>query len=395
MTEKFYYRNAYTKRLICSILDVRQTENDYWLLTDQTIFYPGGGGQLPDKGFIENQPVIDVKEKDGNIWHKVTIGKTKFQKGQKVTQELDWNYRFYQMQQHTGQHLLSAVLHSAGWPTVSVHLGENHTLVEVEGGLLQSAEIKEIEQSVREKIAQALPVFIHYVTLKDLKTLPLRRPAKDLDNLRVVEIKDFDYAACGGIHVQNCAEIGLIKIVGVEKIRGRARIKALIGDRAFNYLEELHQTNLMLREKLNTDHLQFNERVTQLQQELIYLKRLKKFYQPYFVKSKSQELVQKNQGLVIAFRLEQGEQEDAADLARTLSRDYQKVAFIQFDHRFFLASPSRQIFDTIQFLKEQASRLDLKGGGPQGFGQGIMKQNNLKQITETIKMLINKEHKES
>ena len=388
MTEKFYYRNPYTRKLVATIIDVREKDGELWLLTDKTIFYPGGGGQLPDKGKIENQSLLDVKEKNGKIWHKLEKSAGDFRNGQKVLMQLNWAWRFYQMQQHSGQHLLSAVLNKAGWPTVSVHLGQTHTLIEVDGRLPETSELKSVENEALELIREARPVLIHWVTKDELERFPLRRPPKEFDNLRVVEIKDFDYSACGGTHVQNTAEIGLIKIIGCEKIRGRARIKALIGERAFNYLEELHQTNLLLRDKLNTDHLQFNERIVQLQEELIYLKRLKKFYQPFFVQVKAGELAEQNSGPAVVFKLEQGEQDDAAAIARMLSSEFNKVAFIQFDRRFFLTSPSAQVFDTTQFLKEKAEGLELKGGGPQGFCQGVMNRNNLDQIAETINMMI-------
>lgn len=388
MTEKVFYQNPYTKKLMATVTEVREKEGYLWLLTDQTIFYSGGGGQLPDRGKIDGQLVLDVKEKNGKIWHQLEKENAKFQTGQKVVQEIDWSYRYYQMQQHTGQHLLSAVLDRAGWPTVSVHLGEAYTLIEVEGRLLDSAELKDLEKQTQQLISQALPVFIHWVIPDEIKRFPLRRPPKEFDNLRLVEIKGFDYSACGGTHVQNIAEIGLVKILGCEKIRGRARIKALLGARAFQYLEELHQVNFQLREKLKTDHLQFNERVAQLQEELTYLKRLKKFYQPFFVEVKCNQLVKEADGPAVFLKLEQGEQDDAAAIAKKLSNDFKKVAFIQFDRRFFLTSPSARLFDTIKFLKEKAESLELKGGGPQGFCQGIMKQNNLEQIAETIKMMI-------
>ncbi len=388
MTEKFYYHSPYATQMVAHLLDVRQKEQSLWLLPDKTLFYPGGGGQLPDRGSINDLPLLEIKEKNGKIWHRVALHGADFSVGQKVVLTLDWAYRYYQMQQHTGQHLLSAVLHKAGWPTVSVHLGEDHTLIETEGPLPEISALKKVENEAQQLIAQALPVEIHWLTEAQIAQFPLRRPPKAFDNLRVVEIKSFDYSACGGTHVKNTAEIGLIKIIGSEKIRGRARIKALIGQKAFDYLEELHQTNLQLREKLNTHHLQFNERVAQLQEEIQYLKRLKKFYQQYFTDYQSRALAEATPETLIVFKLEQGEQQDAADLAKKLSKQHGKVALVQFDRRFYLASPSPTTFDTIKFLKEHAESLEIKGGGPQGFCQGVMNRNNLQQIAETIKLLI-------
>ncbi len=386
MTERLYYRDAYTRFAYATVLDARQQDKATWLLLDKTLFYPGGGGQPHDRGTINDFPVVDVKEKEGKIWHKIVAEGASFKTGEAVRTVLDWSYRFYQMQQHSGQHLLSAVLHEHGWPTVSVHLGDEHTLVEVEtsGPLPEPAILKKIEHQAMQQIAKGLPIHIHWITREEANQFPLRRPPADFLNLRIVEIAGTDYSACGGTHVKNTAEIGLIKIIGVEKIRGHARVKALIGQRAFDYLEELHQTNLLLREKLNTDHTQFNERVTQLQENLSYLKRLNRFYRQHYIQFKSHQLAGQTTDLLIAHQLTEGEADDASEIARTLSKTYGKVAIIQFDRRFFLASPGPQVLDTVKFLRQHADSLEIKGGGPQGFCQGIMKQNNLEQIAEAL-----------
>lgn len=387
MTKPVYYLDPYAKKIKATVVDYREKNGDHWLLLDQTIFYPGGGGQLPDRGTVNGKPLLELRQKDGQIWHKVDFGSNAQHPQSPVTLELEWNYRYYQMQQHTGQHLLSAVLHAHGWPTVSVHLGEEYTLIEVEGSMPEPAMLKQMENEALQLIARALPVTIHYVENEQAQKLPLRRPPKEMDTLRIVEIDGFDFSACGGTHLRSLAEIGMIKIMGSEKIRGHARIKALIGQKAFQYFEELHQVSGLLKEKLNTDHLHFNDRIAQLQEEISYLKKLKKFYQHYFLDFESARLASlAGSEPLIVHTLHNGEQSDAAELAKKLSREFGKIAFIRFDRRFFLSSPSPQKFDTIKFLKNFADSLEIKGGGPQGFCQGIMNRNNLQQIAETIKI---------
>ena len=388
MTIPVYHLDPYAKAITARITDARRKDDAYWLLLDQTIFYPGGGGQLPDKGSINGKPLLDIRQKDEAIWHQVALSRDEVATG-KVTLELNWENRYYQMQQHTGQHLLSAVLHAHGWPTVSVHLGQEHTLIEVEGPLPDAAQLRQIEAETQQLISRALSVRIHYMEREKALTLPLRRPPKNLGTLRIVEIEEFDYAACGGTHLHSVAEIGLIKILGSEKIRGHARIKALIGARAFQYFEELDQTSALLKEKLNTDHRQFNTRITQLLEELSFLKKQKKFYQSYFIEYESARLAKEFDTPFIVYSLQNGELNDAAELAKKLSKNFGKVAFIQFDRRFFLSSPSAEILDTFVFLKEKGKELELKGGGPQGFCQGVMHRNNLQQIAETIKIYVN------
>ncbi len=390
MTEKIYYLDAYARSISAKVLDHRQKDGEHWLLLNQTIFYPGGGGQLPDKGFIDGKPLGAVKEKDGQIWHKVALTKEAAPIGKTVNLKLDWNYRFYQMQQHSGQHLLSAVLHAHGYPTVSVHLGEGHTLIETEGAQLENALLRQIETKAQDYIAKSLPVVIHYVAKKDVNSFPLRRQPGDFETLRIVEIKDYDYSACGGLHVACTSEIGMIKIIGSERIRGHVRIKAVIGRRASEYFDELHQVNLLLREKLNTNHLQFNDRIVQMQEEIGYLKKLSRFYDKYFIRYESSRLATETKEDLIVTRLDYGEQSDAAEMAKTISRDFGKVAFVQFDRRFYLSSPSQNILDTIKFFKEQADALEIKGGGPQGFCQGLMQKNNLQEIEAALRNYMGK-----
>lgn len=388
MTVKIFYRDAYAKKINTQVLYHKEKNGEHWLLLDQTIFYPGGGGQLADKGLISGKPLLDICEKDGQIWHKVFLSVEEAPVHSEVSLELDWPYRYYQMQQHTGQHLLSALLHKHGYPTVSVHLGEAHTLIEVEGTLPENTLLRQLENEAQQYIAMALPVKIHYVAREDVDRFELRRPPKELSTLRIVEIDAFDFSACGGVHVANTAEIGAIKILGSERIRGHIRIKALIGQRAFDYFDELHQVNLLLRGKLNTDHLQFNNRLAQMQQDISYLKKLAKFYDKYFIQYESARLAEAMKDILVVYKLEQGEQNDAAEIAKKLSKDFGKVACLQFDRRFYLASPGPDVLDTIKFLKDKAESLAIKGGGPQGFCQGLMNKNNLDQIAETIRHYI-------
>ncbi|NOX88728.1 MAG: alanyl-tRNA editing protein, partial [Calditrichaeota bacterium] len=326
MTNKIYYQNPYTQKLLAKVIEQREKNNERWLLLDQTVFYPGGGGQPPDRGTIDGKRVLDIREKDGNIWHRVEAPENSWEPDSIVELKLDWRHRYYQMQQHTGQHLLSAVLDKFDLPTVSVHLGDEHTLIEVDGPVPETARLKEIETEAQKIIARSLPVKIHLVTKEDAEKYSLRRPPKDFTNLRIVEIDGFDYSACGGIHVSSTAEVGLVKIIGCEKIRGHARVKVLLGQRAFHYFDELHQVNLLLKEKLNTDHTQFNDRITLLREEISYLKKLKKFYHQYYVVYKSKQLAEEAVENLVVLRLEEGEQNDAGEIAKKLSKDFGKIA---------------------------------------------------------------------
>jgi len=138
------------------------------------------------------------------------------------------------MQQHTGQHILSqSILRVGKCNTVSVHFGDDYTAVETDASAIPSSKYLEIEEVANRIIQQNLPVKIEWVDPEEVERFQIRRPPPEVKKVRIVQVGDFDASACGGLHVASTGEVGLLKIIGDEKIRGRIRIHALIGQRAF------------------------------------------------------------------------------------------------------------------------------------------------------------------
>lgn len=384
MSEKIYYLDSYQQSVSAKILEIEESEAGRWLLTDRSIFYPGGGGQLPDRGTIGDAPVTSIKSVDEHVWHLIP---TEFsaQVGQEIEMRIDWDWRFYNMQQHTGQHLLSHILFERNMPTVSVHLGEDYTLIEVDGVFPDAALLNEIEKLANELIRRALPVRVYWVSREEIGRFPLRKPAGDWQQLRVIEIDGLDYSACGGTHVQNTAEIGLIKLVSVEKIRGHGRIKAFIGDRADVYFTALHQSSAQLKDMLKCEVDQFAARFTAQRDEMTRLKKEREFYRQSFVESQSRQLAaQSADSLFIVHHLAEGGWPDALDIARSLGINFRKIAFIWFENRFALISPDANVFDVQQFMKDFREKLGLNGGGSQGLAQGMIVRVNERQIRQAL-----------
>lgn len=201
---------------------------------DRTAFYPTGGGQPHDMGrLLPSQgggvQVIDVMASEGRVWHVLDRAADL----QSVTGELDWTRRFDHMQQHTGQHVLSqAFVVNCGAETAAFHLGERFCTIDLNRTDLDAAILAHAEEAANAIIDAALPVSAAFVTPDEMARLPLRRPPKVTENVRIVQVEGFDWSPCGGTHVANTSQIGLIKLTGAERRGDELRIAFLCGQRA-------------------------------------------------------------------------------------------------------------------------------------------------------------------
>ncbi len=231
-TERLFYQDPGLFQFEARLLRQYQ-EGDQWIaVLDRTAFYPEGGGQPADKGWLNKIPVIDIQVKDQEIRHFLSVALP--DEGTSITGKLnaDWRYDF--MQQHTGQHIISAsLLKACGYQTASVHLGEDYSTVEIATDAITEKEIAAAEDLANKAITENRLVRTFWITRDEIDKFQFRRPPQKKGNLRVVEIEGFDLAACGGIHVSSTGEVGLIQITGIEKIRGRPRLQFKVGRRAY------------------------------------------------------------------------------------------------------------------------------------------------------------------
>ncbi len=385
VTEKVYYQDSYCYQIDATVLDIQRDQDGIWVLPDRTIFFPGGGGQSGDEGKINGTAVRGIRIEDDKIWHGLAT-EADFSVAEKVGMEIDRQKRLYNMRQHTGQHLLSHVLDQLGQKTVSVHLGDSYTLIEVEGPWPDENLLKKAEEESNAYIRKSIPVTCQWVSREDIHKFTLRRPAGEWQTLRLVEIENTDYSACGGTHVKNTAEIGYIKITALEKIRGRARIKALTGRKADDYFEQLHLLNTALKIELSSETEHIVERVRGLKSDVEGLGKDVEFYRQTYIDSKCRDIINETESdpILIVYRLSEGKLADAQDLARTLSGKFAKIAFITFADRFYLTAPVDSKFSTRNFLKSHGASLNLRGGGPEGFAQGIAEGSDTEKIKEMI-----------
>jgi alanyl-tRNA synthetase len=228
-TKKLYHARPDLFEFDAAAEDCRPEGPGFGVVLDRTCFYPGGGGQPEDRGTLNGVPVTGMRERDGEITH---LTAAPLPKGP-VHGSLDRERRLDFMAQHTGQHILSgALLEAAGLETVSVHFGEETTAVEIDAAAIPEEKLRAAEDAANRVIKENRRVIVHEASPEEAARFPLRKPPPDEKRIRVVEIEGFDWSACGGVHVSSTGEVFLIKIVSLEKIRGRLRVHAMIGRRA-------------------------------------------------------------------------------------------------------------------------------------------------------------------
>ena len=228
MTDRLYYRDAYLREFSATVVSV-DAEHRHVVL-DRTAFYPTSGGQPFDTGSLGATRVQDVIDGDDAIVHVVESVQG-IEPGQRIDGQVDWTRRFDYMQQHTGQHLLSALCADAyGWPTTSVHFGDAYCTVDVAAPGIDSATLRAIETRANSIITSNRDVTVSF---EDAATATgLRKPSDRDGELRIVTIEGIDRSACGGTHVGRTGEIGPMLLRRVEKSKGATRIEFLCGARA-------------------------------------------------------------------------------------------------------------------------------------------------------------------
>jgi len=236
MTERLYYTDTYQRAFTARVVGVERADGAAHpgLVLDRTIFYPTSGGQPHDTGTLGGLPVINVLDAGERIVHVIDgeLDAHGIVPGVEVPGTVDWERRFDHMQQHTGQHVLSAAfVHVLRADTVSVHLGASSTL-DLALPTLTLEDARRVEDRANEIVFEDRPVTIRFVDAGDAEALGLRRPPRREGAIRIVEVEGFDRSACGGTHVRRTGEIGPLLIRRWERVKGQVRVEFLCGWRA-------------------------------------------------------------------------------------------------------------------------------------------------------------------
>ena len=264
MTEKLYDKDSRLKEFTGTVLSCKKTGEKYAVTLNRTAFFPEGGGQQSDRGYIGGAYISDVQIKNGEILH---FADKPLSVGQAYDCKLDFDFRFRNMQNHSGEHIISGIVHRLyGFNNVGFHLGAEMTM-DFDGELTRR-QLDEIEDLANKAVYENLPVKAYYPTDEELKQLDYRSKLDLKENVRIVEIKGVDVCACCAPHVKATGEIGVIKILDFEKYKGGVRLIVKCGADALRDYREKYKNVLEISNLLSAKQPTVSSAVVRLNEQL-------------------------------------------------------------------------------------------------------------------------------
>jgi alanyl-tRNA synthetase len=246
--ERLYYKDSFLKKCQSKVEECKKGKKGYEIRLDQTVFYPEGGGQPCDTGTLNEVQVLDVQEKEGEIWHYT---EEPIEAGTKVTGEIDWARRMDLMQQHSGEHIVSGMIHERyGYENIGFHMGAETVTIDFNGEIPEE-ELKEIEQEANRYVWENHPLDVSWPSAVELEKIPYRSKKELTGDVRIVTWPGADICACCGVHVQHSGEIGQIMLVSSQRAKGGVRIEMLCGGRALMYSNQLKEQNRLISNALS------------------------------------------------------------------------------------------------------------------------------------------------
>lgn len=389
--EKLYYKNQYIKEFEAKVIEVKNIKDTYHIVLDKTAFFPGGGGQQYDLGYINNNKVLEVYEKDKLIYH---VLKEPYKVNDDVYCKIDWNRREDGMHQHLGQHILSGCffkLFNAN--TVSIHLGKEISTVDIIGELNEE-KVRKAEAFANEIINNGVDVSFLVPNEEDLKTMNLRRDLPNTEEeIRVVKIGDLDINACCGVHPSKTSDLKMIKIKKFEKNKGNTRIEFLAGERAIN--DSLFKDKV-LREicnYLNSNEYEALNGIKNLKNSLEEIKKEKKILEEELLNYEEVVLIKEGENLgkyTIINKIFFNKSTDyVTRLANKVTeRDNIICLFaIRLKEKANIILASSKNIENInmgQMFKDYISIVNGKGGGSKTLAQGVGEVDKIEEFLNSI-----------
>lgn len=278
MTEKLFYSDSHLKEFTAEVLSCRMNRDRCEVELTRTAFFPEGGGQYADTGILSGEEVIDVQECCGKIYHILKCDEQraadKFIPGCTVEGRINWKERFMKMQQHTGEHIVSGLIHARfGYHNVGFHLGSENCTMDFDGCITKD-ELREIEREANKAVWKNLPVEVYYPSSEELKTIDYRSKIEIKGQVRLVVIPGYDVCACCAPHVNKTGEIGVIKLTGIQRYKGGVRVTMLCGVRALSDYEEKQRQVQSVSAMLCAKEYEIADAVEHLRTECSELKQI-------------------------------------------------------------------------------------------------------------------------
>lgn len=406
MTEKLFYQDSHLCEFTATVSECVSDGGRYQIVLDRTAFFPEGGGQYADTGWLEELPasapenasadnarqsavektahsmnapksaqrirVLDVQESEGKIRH---ITDRPAEEGSIVSGFIDWKGRFMKMQQHTGEHIVSGLVHRRfGYDNVGFHLGSVDCTMDFNGEITKE-ELREIEHEANEAVAENLEIRVSYPSKEEIRALSYRSKIEIEGQIRIVTILGYDVCACCAPHVTRTGEIGMIKLTSVQRYKGGVRVTMLCGFRALDDYERKLSSVKRICAALCAKEDEVSEAVDHLKEECAQLKQRLAEQQKKMLQYKAQEA--DGQGNVACLFEPELEGEATRILMNlVLDRGHELCAVFygseQDGYRYVVGSKS---LDMRKLSREMNAAFSGRGGGKTEMAQGVLKGN--------------------
>lgn len=387
-TRRLYFYDSYQVEFETEIIQRGEREGRPAVALEATCFYPEGGGQPCDLGEIEGVRVIKVIEEDCLVWH--LLEKELSAEKRRLRGKIDWPRRYDHMQQHSGQHLLSQVCWELGRAeTLSFHLGEEVSSIELDKESLSAEEEERIERRALELIFENRPVKTYFVSAEKAAAIPFRKKPVKTGKLRVVEIENYDFSACGGTHVRSTGEVGLLKIVGQDKVRRHVRLLFLAGFRAWQDYRRKNQVLERVAASFSVPYTQVELALDKLKKEARALRKKIQKTREELNEYEAGQLAAASSSGVITRLFEDRTAEEARSLALKIIHRGKFIVLFgirgELQDHFILARSAEIPVDLTAWLPWLKETLQARGGGRESLIELVCPKQA--PLTEAIKKI--------
>jgi alanyl-tRNA synthetase len=402
MTRRLYYSEPYRTHFEARIVERTTWDARPAVVLDRTAFYPTSGGQPADRGELDGVAVLDVveREPDGAVIHVLSDGIS----DGTVEGHVDWQRRFDHMQQHTGQHVLSAAFQQKlGAETMGFHLGAKSSTIDLDVTGLEIEDVRAVESLANDVVWDDRAVAIRFVDDDALAELGIERPDDVEGPVRLLVIPGsaeeagmhFDVNPCGGTHVARTGEIGVIKVVGLERRGDATRVTFLCGQRALRDYEDKNGVVAALAGRLTVGFWELDDAVERLQEDNKELRRTERELQQRLLDLETDQLVEaadvRGPYRVVGRVWQDRSPDELRILARKLADRSQVVALLfSIDERthFCFARAEDIGLDVNELLQEACARLDGRGGGRPQVAQGSAPAAEASEVERILEDLL-------
>ncbi|MCU1808570.1 DHHA1 domain-containing protein [Cytobacillus firmus] len=373
--KKLYYENPYIKTFETEL--VHQAADDkerVYAVLKETAFYPTGGGQPHDEGTLNGIRVVGVEEAEGEIRHYLERELEPSNSG--ISGEIDWNRRFDHMQQHAGQHILSAAFEELyGYKTVSFHLGKEILTIDLEISELPVGHAEEAERLANAIILENRPIEARWVSAEEASQFPLRKQLSVSEDIRLVIVPEFDYNGCGGTHPTSTCQVAGVKVLDWERQKKKIRVQFICGSRILTQLQTKHEITGNLSQLLNAPEQDLPSAASRLIENGKDLEKQLEAAKEALLAYEAKEMFTAGKEKCISKVFEGRSVQELQKLARLIASQTENADVILINEtadklQFVCARGADSESDMKSLSAELLQKINGKGGGNPQFAQG-------------------------